>query len=871
MILHRLHLRNFRGIADRTIEFPDHGVIVVCGPNEIGKSSILDAIDLLIEAKDRSAKEKIKQVKPMGADVGAEIEAEISTGPYRFVYRKRFHKKPITELNISAPRHEQLDGDPAHDRVLAMLAETVDMGLWSAQRVLQAAATAAVDLSGCDALTRALDVAAGDDAAQAGGEPMLIDAIEAEFGKYFTASTEKPTGEWKTMIARLAAAQAEVDQRRAAVAEVDDRVRRHEEHSATLQTLSAALKPAQQRRAIAEHAVASLTEIEGELAQANLAVTAATAAAENSESAQAQRHSLSSDGQRRAETLTALHADLSIAVAQEADAKQLADSAVAASTEAATALTAAQQRMDAAQASQAACSERAEAERLTGRLARIDEGARTLAETTKELEGIVLTAETLTAIEKIAASVDVLQAQLAADAGTVAFTAAAGELAIAVDGVPMTLAAGESWTLPTSTPVTVEVPGVLSVRIDPGASAAQLRAELDTAELRRDAALAEAGAADLAAARAIGERRAALATTCAQLTANLDGLRSGDDVEQLRARLAELAAAASDPSLDAEAAGAEVLAATAALDQQRTAAGIAAEQAAAATSALAEATNRTALLRDRVGTAETELAAVQAQLTTLRATATDDAVAAKAAADAESRTKAEALLAELTARYDAANPVAIKSELAAATEAAEELVRQHTEIANQLNTLTIELQVIGSEGRHSKFDDAETQCEHIRAEHNRMAERAAAARLLRNTMIRHRDNIRQRYVAPYRTELERLGRTVFGETFAVEVDTNLTILKRTKDGCTLPYEWLSGGAKEQLGILARLAGAALVAKEDTVPVIIDDALGFTDADRLTKMAAVFNTVGTDGQVILLTCSPDRYDGIEGAAVIHLTP
>ena len=38
----------------------------------------------------------------------------------------------------------------------------------------------------------------------------------------------------------------------------------------------------------------------------------------------------------------------------------------------------------------------------------------------------------------------------------------------------------------------------------------------------------------------------------------------------------------------------------------------------------------------------------------------------------------------------------------------------------------------------------------------------------------------------------------------------------------MPYESLSGGAKEQLGIVARLAGASLVANEDTVPVIIDD-------------------------------------------------
>ena len=64
----------------------------------------------------------------------------------------------------------------------------------------------------------------------------------------------------------------------------------------------------------------------------------------------------------------------------------------------------------------------------------------------------------------------------------------------------------------------------------------------------------------------------------------------------------------------------------------------------------------------------------------------------------------------------------------------------------------------------------------------------------------------------------------------------MRICSRTLYGRTVPYESLSGGAKEQLGIVARLAGAALVAKEDGVPVVIDDALGFTDAERLTKMA-----------------------------------
>ena len=70
--------------------------------------------------------------------------------------------------------------------------------------------------------------------------------------------------------------------------------------------------------------------------------------------------------------------------------------------------------------------------------------------------------------------------------------------------------------------------------------------------------------------------------------------------------------------------------------------------------------------------------------------------------------------------------------------------------------------------------------------------------------------------------------------------------------------------------MTRLAGASLVAKEDTVPVIIDDALGFTDADRLAKMGAVFDTVGGDGQVIVPTCSPHRYDSVAGAQHIELS-
>ena len=229
MKLHRLTLTNYRGITHRDIEFPDHGVVIVSGANEIGKTSMLEALDLLLEAKDRSTKKEVKQVKPTHADVGAEVIAEISTGPYRFVYRKRFHKRAETELTMLAPRREQLTGDEAHDRVRAMLAETVDMDLWQAQRVLQSASTSAADLSGSDALSRALDVVAGavDDASAAGAvDTLLIDRIDEEYRRYFT-STGRPTGEWAAAGARLRAADEDVAACAASIAQVDEAVRQH--------------------------------------------------------------------------------------------------------------------------------------------------------------------------------------------------------------------------------------------------------------------------------------------------------------------------------------------------------------------------------------------------------------------------------------------------------------------------------------------------------------------------------------------------------------------------------------------------------------------------------------------------------------------
>ncbi|OBG98894.1 ATP-binding protein [Mycobacterium sp. E3247] len=872
MKLHRLVLTNYRGIAHREIEFPDHGVVVVCGANEIGKSSMIEALDLLLESRDRSTKKEVKQVKPTNSDVGSEVSAELSCGPYRFVYRKRFHKKCETELTIQAPHREQLTGDEAHERVRAMLAETVDSDLWHAQRVLQSASTAAVDLSGCDALSRALDVAAGDTGALSGTEPLLIERIDAEYGRYFTP-TGRPTGEWAAAITRLADAEAAVAECAAAVAEVDERVCRHAVLTEQVAELSQRRIAARPRLAAAREAAEQIDELAGQAREAELIAAAAAATSAAAAVAHHARLQLLAEIDVRTAGVAAVEAQTQQATDEHAAAHVEAEAADVAARKATEALADLHDRAESARRAVAALADREEADRLSARLAKIEAIQQDRDHVCAALSDVAVTEQLLRRIEDAAAAVDRTGDQLASTSAVVEFTAAA-DVELAVGEQRVSLAEGQTWSLTTTGPTAVQVPGVLTARITPGATTLDVQAKHAAAQEELATALAAGRVADLAAARSADRRRRELQGSRDQLSATLAGLCGDEEIDQLRSRLAELRIGQPSgvelPAADVDAARAELdalettrLAAVAHCDDRR-------RNATAAAARLTELATRATVLQNTLETQRGELAAATDRLARERASAGDDDLASAADAAQQAARAAELRHAELAEGLAAASPDAVHAELTAATQETEELRERYENAARALREVTIELSVFGSEGRQGKLDAAESEREHAAGEHIRVGGRARAARLLRSVMTRHRDTTRQRYVEPYRAELQRLGRPVFGPTFEVDIDSDLCIRSRTLNGVTVPYESLSGGAKEQLAILARLAGAALVAKEDAVPVVVDDALGFTDPDRLAKMGEVFDTVGTHGQVIVLTCSPDRYDGVKGAHRIDLS-
>ncbi len=88
-------------------------------------------------------------------------------------------------------------------------------------------------------------------------------------------------------------------------------------------------------------------------------------------------------------------------------------------------------------------------------------------------------------------------------------------------------------------------------------------------------------------------------------------------------------------------------------------------------------------------------------------------------------------------------------------------------------------------------------------------------------------------------------------------------------GASVSIENVSGGEKEQIHLATRLALAKVLAKGERQLVILDDVLTSTDAGRLARVMNILEGGAQRLQILILTCHPERYRGLERANFIDL--
>ncbi|RZT26316.1 DNA repair exonuclease SbcCD ATPase subunit [Kribbella sp. VKM Ac-2569] len=913
MRLHSLALRDFRGVKDRIVRFRALGTTVVVGDNEVGKSSLVEAFGLIFDLPDDSKSTRIRGIQPVGQDVGPEVTVELSLAGRELTYAKRWLKNRSTELSIVEPdgRRQSWTGREAHNEAERLFHENVDPVLWQTLMVSQGQSLVLPTPADAEPLITAVTAESGTPVD--GASMPLVTAVEHEFQRYWTPRG-KPTGDFARSAKAVSAAELAAAQALQAMEEVQSDIRRAERLNLDLADVAGRL--AEHLTGVEELRERKQATDEILLRRDSVRSRAETARArlENHTRTRLERERLLDEVQRFTKTeaeLAARRADAELVAKTAAEMVQAAEATLAEVVELKdlrrTDVQIAERRVS-------DLMDRAELDRLVGQQTELVDVRARIAAAGTILDRIKVDDALVAALEEARAAVVEARAALAAGVPEVSVRRLGAEpvelSGTGLEGnVPSELGFDESTEVLVSGELVVGVPGQVEVTVRAGGDAAALRSRVDDAVRREKDLLKKAGVKDVAAARELlrkadtasaelnearrteksltagGDPGERIAVLTARLGADEETEDAGKEtaVEGVPGQMSLFEEFASphdtlfddfdvpEPEPDDLSGAQRVLeeARSGLADAERllTDAEFAAAQARkAADEDRSEAQNA----RARSELAGERLAAAVEALESARSVLDDEAVAV---AETEATAEVEAVLEELTAvqeQADEAGADQVAGELTHALAVATRLQGERDNLRDALRTTEGRLEQSGRDGLATRRDVAELELAAVRTEHDSLLRRAEAARRVHETLSRHRAEAQTKYSEPLQSRIEALGRSVYGPSFRVWLDDDLAVAERELDGVRLPVEALSTGAQEQLAIITRLAISHLVSTgEGSVPVIFDDALGWSDKARLRDMGALLGRAGDHGQVIILTCMPDRYEYVPKATFIKL--
>jgi hypothetical protein len=882
----RIAIRNFQGVRYNEVQFAPVGVTILEGPNEIGKTSLVRALDLLFDELHSSGKERVRDVQALGASSGPEVEADIEAGPYRFTYWKRWLRGSGARLTVHEPRAEELQDRQAHEKVIAILEETTDLALWRALRIQQGAGGIILDqpeLVRSQSLAMALDAAAGGVRPDAGRATSLVERAEQELQQYVTPERRQPKGDYDRAIQDEAAARQSLADLEARLSALDADIRRHEDFTRRKAELIVTMAGTKRRIDELEASEAAVRAARECVEKAKSAEERSVFAAANAASLHTQRDQLLGQAERLGTHIlelegelgkqTSVLSDLEHDQSQALDDRNISEEQESAATQCLT-LTNADLRY--LQAQQDA--ERLHRDLVDIRAAEGDEtaGRRTLAE--------ALVDKAKLAIIKKAAD-DLLEKGAAATAQSANLLAKAlSSVDLFLDGERRQLKPGDELEATVMRRVELLIPGVINVTMTTAVGTETAAYAVDTARAALAEACSSAGVTTLDEAEraltAVDDARRVV--TQARKTIQrllLDAKEETPEgiVSRLQTLDAYLAAYPSERSGDTpiptefgdvrklltEAEAASTSARRALVTARQRYEDVAEQRQARELTLVSVATE----LKE----ARTRREAVGADLADARKVVLDEELAL---ATQHAKEVLDGLRADRIAKESALsslNPEGVEERLASVRAAHASSDEELRGVSEKCGALEL---VFAREDAFGLYEQVEAARQHLLVLERRVAQfraRSQAAIILVDALHAHRDEARQRYRLPLAERMDRLGRIVFGADFSVELGAALEIRSRLLGGQAMPYRYLSPGPKEQLGIIARLAAASLVASDGGgVPVILDDALGCSDVQRLEGVAAVLSVATSDLQVIVLTANAERYRAVRGARIVSVS-
>ncbi|WP_299560750.1 AAA family ATPase [uncultured Sulfitobacter sp.] len=877
MKLRSLTLSNVRKFAGQTATLSGigDGVSVVSEANEFGKSTFFDALYALFFLKYGAATREVKSLQPQtGGPVRIAAEVELPAG--RFTLEKSFLAQKRASVRDAGGTLVAQD-----DEAERWIAALMDKGLegpagllWVRQGVtaLEPSGSTGAEKTEKEKLLGArrdlLSSVAGEIDMVTGGRRMdrVIEAARAALAQLATATGQpKTNGPWKDAVQEAEALQTRKAELEAACSTLTASLAKRRQVAGMLVTLDqpearkarqTALDEAERAdRAAAAHAD-RLSEMRAQQRLAQLEydrshealerllkqADAYTQAGETLEKTRAHLESCRTKADTVAQRVRVAEAELraaTLAVTTHRRAREAAQQGALRRN--------AQEKHDAL------------AKRLKDALAKRAE----LEQTDATLAALRMDLATLDRIEAAHERYRKLQAE-AVSGGVRMQLSYEGSTRVLRNGQPL-----EAETHTILAPDMFDLPGIGRMTLDPGSAAADID-KVDGALTELNGLLEKAGVADLSSARAATRRRQEVQGEVKVLKSVLHTL-APDGIGAIQTALAE-AAAVIQAHVPTEQSGAdpETLIRDLEASEAREAQARATYDAAVAEAAGAQ----TALAR-----AQAQQAAATATFETSKDAHGDpQTYPARKAGAAQTETVAEAALAQATDAVevlgkDAPDRATVTAGLARARSAVDNAQRDIARLTAEQADLNATIRARAEDGVEEALAEVTGRYAIAQDRADRFAHEAESLALLVETLTAKRGAAQETYFGPVQHELAPLLAILHADAALSFDPASLLPDGLARDGTQEKLEVLSGGTQEQIAILTRLAFARLFAKQGKpMPIVLDDALVYSDDDRIIKMFTALHRVALDQQVIVFSCRQMAFSGLGGTRpTVEITP
>lgn len=281
-------------------------------------------------------------------------------------------------------------------------------------------------------------------------------------------------------------------------------------------------------------------------------------------------------------------------------------------------------------------------------------------------------------------------------------------------------------------------------------------------------------------------------------------------------------------------------------------------------------------LQEEIEQGQHRLRDMEAQLTVLLAQHGDDMARAEALADYQAaKDLAHSRLKATTDAITVLQPELLEDDRVRIERAIKAKHGEQGDLRLQVRVSQAALRSDGSEDPAAKLASATARA-HAAGKHRDIVERRAQAiALLSSLFQQEQGKLARQLTQPLADRMSGYLQCIFGAGTEAQVELNsdgfggLRLARPAAGTAPFAFETLSGGTREQTAAAVRLAMAEVLAADfgGCLPVVFDDAFAYSDPVRVGLVQRMLDLAANRGlQVIVLTCNPADYAALGAKSV-----